>query len=558
MAKKPYKGLTKSRSNTSGRKSTAKREAEKTKERMTERKAVLHTSRRSGKERLAKGIPYKLKRLEAMPARLLPETAANKRGMTLRQLIRGTPKLFINNAVDVEAKKIERKKTKTGRPVIMGQMVTWDPWRKDRVRRVHDAYIIGLDDDPDKPVNRHQKVLVQCSCLTGDTKVLTDKGWQTIFEIAQPFEPEYFPLQYNVNGELFAGSAPFHTGMKKVWKLQLSNGLSITATKDHKFLQHIALGNRKTLEEWTELGDLKVGDALLMNSFQSEKVERDNDYWEAFFIGVMQGDGTVFASGRMNIKLYGDKDVILKRLIKQGLVKDVEPVKGRDAINVQLTHRAIELAARYQFENKYSVKLDSLTKTMGYLSGLIATDGTTYANGDILIRGAKEYLEQLTWKLMEYGYTQTTFYRERAAGVVTNEIEGKLLTSKKEMWALRISNQCNILPNVALSKYHRERIERVAVKPRKPWVKIQSITYAGKQHVYDITVPGPHRFAANGVIAHNCENFVFVWEYANATVGASRLIYSNGEPPNFTNPMLAPGLCKHLIALAKIVMEKDA
>jgi len=164
MAKKPYKGITKSRSNTSGRKSAAKREAEKTKERMTERKAVLHTSKRSGKERLAKGVPYKLKRLEAMPVRQLPATAANQKGRTLRQLIRGTPKLFINNAVDVEAKKIERKKTKTGRPVIMGQMVTWDPWRKDRVRRVHDAYIIGLDDDPDKPINRHQKVLVQCSC----------------------------------------------------------------------------------------------------------------------------------------------------------------------------------------------------------------------------------------------------------------------------------------------------------------------------------------------------------------------------------------------------------
>jgi hypothetical protein len=164
MAKKPYKGLTKSRSNTSGRKSVAKREAEKTAERMKERKAVLHTSKRSGKERLAKGVPYKLRRLEAMPVRMLPDTAATKRGRSLRQMIAGTPRLFINNAVDVEAKKVERKKTATGRPVIVGQMVTWDPWRKDRVRRVHDAYIIGLDDDENKPVNRHRKILVQCSC----------------------------------------------------------------------------------------------------------------------------------------------------------------------------------------------------------------------------------------------------------------------------------------------------------------------------------------------------------------------------------------------------------
>lgn len=163
-AKKPYKPLTKSRKNTSGRKSEAKRTAEKTKERMKEHKAVIHTSKRSGKERLAKGMPYRLKRLEAMPVRQLPETAASRKGMTLRQLIRSTPRLFINNAVDVEAKKVERKKTKTLRPVIMGHMVTNDPWRKLRVRRVHETYIIGMGDDPSVPVNRHKKVLVQCTC----------------------------------------------------------------------------------------------------------------------------------------------------------------------------------------------------------------------------------------------------------------------------------------------------------------------------------------------------------------------------------------------------------
>lgn len=46
-----------------------------------------------------------------------------------------------------------------------------------------------------------------------------------------------------------------------------------------------------------------------------------------------------------------------------------------------------------------------------------------------------------------------------------------------------------------------------------------------------------------------CENAVFVWEYANALHGASRVIYGNGEPPTFTNPGNAPGLCKHLYKL---------
>ncbi|ARW58873.1 hypothetical protein HOS33_gp233 [Erwinia phage vB_EamM_Y3] len=50
-----------------------------------------------------------------------------------------------------------------------------------------------------------------------------------------------------------------------------------------------------------------------------------------------------------------------------------------------------------------------------------------------------------------------------------------------------------------------------------------------------------------------CENYVFMWEYANTEHGAARIIYGNGEPPNFTNPGSAPGLCKHLMALATLV-----
>lgn len=47
-----------------------------------------------------------------------------------------------------------------------------------------------------------------------------------------------------------------------------------------------------------------------------------------------------------------------------------------------------------------------------------------------------------------------------------------------------------------------------------------------------------------------CENWVFMWEYACAASGAARIIYGNGEPPTMTNPSETPGLCKHLTALA--------
>lgn len=47
-----------------------------------------------------------------------------------------------------------------------------------------------------------------------------------------------------------------------------------------------------------------------------------------------------------------------------------------------------------------------------------------------------------------------------------------------------------------------------------------------------------------------CANYVFMWEYANAEHGAARIIYGNGEPPDYTNPTHTPGLCKHAMALA--------
>lgn len=159
----PYKALKKSRKNTSGRKSDAKRESEKRKMRMAKGKATV-VSNKKGKERLAKGVPYKIKRMEAMDVRQLPETPHTKRGMSLRQLIRCTPKLFLYNATEVRARLVETKKTATGRPVVYGQMVTDDPWRRDKIRRIHETYIIGMGDDDKLPVHKHKKVLIQCSC----------------------------------------------------------------------------------------------------------------------------------------------------------------------------------------------------------------------------------------------------------------------------------------------------------------------------------------------------------------------------------------------------------
>lgn len=159
--KKPYKGLTKSRKNNSGKKSSAKLEAEKL---LRKKGTTVVETKRPGRERLARGIPYREKPLEALGVRQLPDTPASLKGKTLRQLINLTHPFFKAGAAHVEAAKVDLKFTATHRPVIAGRMVTWLPWENTRIRRVHECYLVGMGNDDTKPVNRHTKVLAQCSC----------------------------------------------------------------------------------------------------------------------------------------------------------------------------------------------------------------------------------------------------------------------------------------------------------------------------------------------------------------------------------------------------------
>lgn len=58
------------------------------------------------------------------------------------------------------------------------------------------------------------------------------------------------------------------------------------------------------------------------------------------------------------------------------------------------------------------------------------------------------------------------------------------------------------------------------------------------------------------LVSCNCGNYTFTWEYANWTWGASKIVYSNGDPATTTNPANRPGTCKHLWALIKVIFEQ--
>lgn len=57
-------------------------------------------------------------------------------------------------------------------------------------------------------------------------------------------------------------------------------------------------------------------------------------------------------------------------------------------------------------------------------------------------------------------------------------------------------------------------------------------------------------------VSCSCPDYLYRWEYANHMHGASEIIFGNGEPAGATNPENRPGLCKHLLALRKIIKDR--
>lgn len=161
--KKKYKPLAKSRKNTSGRPSDAKREAMKREQVAKDRRAGKKVEPKK-KERIAVGIPYKRQPLKALgPPRPLPdELMLNRRGIKCKTLLRNTPRLFINNAKYVRVLEIKKAKTKSGLTAYLGVCRTHDPAR-DKPPRKRNVAIIGLETDSGLPITR-QRVLMQCDC----------------------------------------------------------------------------------------------------------------------------------------------------------------------------------------------------------------------------------------------------------------------------------------------------------------------------------------------------------------------------------------------------------
>lgn len=497
------------------------------------------------------------------PTTGIPSTPRAKAGRSLNALLKFTPPYVKNRARDehIIIKKLSYTFTKGGARACNAILVNMTTTAPD----VHEVTVIGLDKKAGPSASRMEKMQiprlfqqkhlqVDCDCLVGSTNVLTTEGWKTMRELAQPYQPNVFNVDYLVNGKKRKGSAPFFKGRVPVWKLTLSNGRTLTTTPDHELLVYAAEGNL-----WRKAKDVQVTDKLVANFSENSKPLSEIEHLEGYFLGVMMGDGSMFKPGLPDLKLYGDKAIeILPKLIELGVVDNItigKPSKNTDCTQVIFSHRAKEILARQKFVNKVDVLLDTESRFLGFMEGLIDVDGTVGKNG-ISIRG-NEFLRKLSLIVSQYGYPPAKVFVEQLKGAKTNlgERQNDLVTficnrrltkTLAELITLRPSKQQQL--EFSLNK------QSYSTKPAV--CEVLDKSYAGQQDVYDIVVPGVNRFVAEGVIVHNCGFFCFYCEYALWTWGAAKIKRCNGDPAVVKNPGNIPLVCKHLVVLLKELAEK--
>lgn len=465
------------------------------------------------------------------------------RGLSIKQILSKVWALDLANSKYVTVYKVKPLKGKQG---YQFYTITREPGKG---ARKHTMFVYAADARYDGPLYKCPKVKVGCDCVTGDTRVLTVDGYKTIYELMYSKEKH---ISYVVDGRVFISNKPFYKGRKPVWRLYLSNGNRLEATKDHKVLVYrgtrlkncdLYSDNGRLCFDWVEVKDLRVGDKLVPSIAKQPKVKKDINYWRSYFAGFFYGDGTCNPWSFTLLDHFENLDTLKKAKFDFTYTG----VKGR------------YLLGRKAKEYLYSLGISRETRHIipdnvdiyAFLSGLIDTDGRVQ-DGFISIWGDIG-LKKLADKLIELQIQGVKFYKCRDAGTKVNDS----YIASKDHYTLSISyfGMQQIKHNLCSNKYKNY----VAQKPANNItpVIITGIEYGGNRDVYDITIPEIHTFVAEGVKVHNCERWLFTFEVAMTYHGAANVVFSNGMLPLETNRGLKIGVCKHLIrALVYIVKNK--
>lgn len=338
------------------------------------------------------------------------------------------------------------------------------------------------------PANYIENIVGTNPCFTGDMRLLTDEGYKRFDEL----EGNTNITIINNNGDKSYGNKVWCSGIKETVKVKLSSGQTITCTPNHVFM----------LNDGTECEAKDLLHKHLMPSFET-KQDLDEDFIR---FGFVQGDGNL---GRLNSYYHsglevniGEKDKDIEELFKsEGLMSNGYWPNSKE-IFISLGFDSSPLPKRVlpSYYDNWNLK-----QKQSFLCGMFSANGCVVKKYRVQYKTTcKELALQLQKALKEFDINTNITINKPKAVDFNN---GTYIC--KESYDICI-NQYESIKNFAkfIGFYHCYKTEALKnlIIYRSPYVV--SVKPFGLEKVYDFTENINHWGIVEGVIVHNCSEYL--------------------------------------------------
>jgi ribonucleotide reductase alpha subunit len=371
-------------------------------------------------------------------------------------------------------------------------------------------------------------------CVTGDSLVATADGLRRIDELVGKAA-----FVIGSDGKPHFVNQIFPTGTKPVYTVRTRAGYELRVTADHKILTETR-GD-------VAVKDLIVGERVTLSGAGFGSRSLDADLAEA--IGLAVGDGCVThgvgGSGLFITMAHAEATIVERAASAINAVKSLSS-DGRTNRPVavyapQTTTRVVTGSASVirHFEEFAVLDQGSHGKSFrpaiheldrpsiaAMLRGLFTADGSVVNVGEksqyvSLDSTSIELLRQVQLLLLSFGI-KAKLYRERRGGVTEAMLPdgrgGYAPYPVREMHSLRITRssrrvfaeQIGFDPASAKAVALAHLNARVGTYLDRLSDEVALIRYEGDEAVYDLAEPDTAHFVANGLVVHNCSEYMFL------------------------------------------------
>ena len=367
-------------------------------------------------------------------------------------------------------------------------------------------------------------------CVTGDTLVATSKGLVEIESIVGQTVDVV-----GSDGELHRVDRVFPTGEKETFLLRTKSGYSLKLTSDHKVM---------TVDGDVEAKNLVKGTKVLLSG---SPFGEDDDKTAARLAGYALGDGCL-SGGVMSITMGNQDESIVDDLVDD-INRQKESLRPKGVAGNASVVSKTKVSTGYRVATGCASVIESVCRlavideksdgkrltsaafglaegsTRELLRGLFTTDGTV-----VNIHGKSQYvgiestsrtlLEQVQTLLLSFGIRSTVYLdrTEASTRMLPDGKGGEKEYPTKPLHSLRVTKASRVRFEERIGFHDfSDKKDRLAEMNATVGTysddmvdEVDSVTPLGVAPVFDLTEPATSHFVANGIVVHNCSEYMFI------------------------------------------------